>query len=426
MSSDLLRHSRFNFTVGVLNGSFFMFGVAFMSPTTVLPDFISEFTDSKAIIGFTSVLHVGCWCLPQILAAGWIERFQRQKMPYFLGNAGRLILAAAAFVCIFALCRHHPSLGLALFMLLYGVSMMSGGVAGLAFTSMVGAIIPPHRRAAFFSVRFLIGGSVFTILAGAIIKAVLADTVSFAFPWNYEALFGVGWLMMALGTACMLLTKEDISDRATTSRPILAGLYRAPAILRSDSRLRILLWNRMLSMGSRMSWPFFIILARQDLGLAKSTVGTFLMVQTVGALLGNICWGLLAGRLGHRFIIRACSGMDCGAPLYAAMVGVWLRLYGQGLSPDGVTLALFPIFFLMGATWHGSFVGVMSYILDIAPERRRPTYIGILNTAVGFGTLAPVLGGLIAGWLGLTTVFALSALCGIAGLWVSFQLAEHP
>ena len=87
-----------------------------------------------------------------------------------------------------------------------------------------------------------------------------------------------------------------------------------------------------------------------------------------------------------------------------------------------------PIFFLVGATVTGSFVGFKSYLLDIAPDERRPTYIGITSTMIGIASLFPALGGTLAGSIGHDVVFVLTALALAAGLWISRGLGavrEH-
>ena len=91
-----------------------------------------------------------------------------------------------------------------------------------------------------------------------------------------------------------------------------------------------------------------------------------------------------------------------------------------------VTVCFSPIFLLIGGTTTGIFVGFKSYLLDIAPEERRPTYVGITNTVLGVGSLYPVFGGILADLLNLQGVFALSAVTVCAGVWLSLRLKASP
>lgn len=79
-------------------------------------------------------------------------------------------------------------------------------------------------------------------------------------------------------------------------------------------------------------------------------------------------------------------------------------------------------FFLIGGSTTGVFIGFKSYLLDIAPAERRPTYVGITNTVMGIGALYPILGGALADTVHLQSVFALSALTVFAGLGLCFYL----
>ena len=425
MESEAYRHHRYNFRLGVLNGTMFVFGVSFMHPVTIIPNFVLQFTDSKVLVGLSSVLHVGGWCLPQILAAGYVESLRRKKPLYVIGNSVRLLLTALALVSIFYFYASRPLLGLGLFMAIYGVAHLCGGVAGLAYMEMAGAMIPPHRRGAYFSYRFLFGGSILTVLAGFIIKEVLKDQERFPFPFNYELLFGLGWLMMAVGVGLFCLTRETPAEVLPEQRSFRSRLYELPGLLRSDSRLSRIVVNRLFGTFSRMSWPFFIVFALEDVGLKVEVVGTFLIVQTVGGFMGNIMWGKVSTLRGNRAVVRLSSAFEIAVPLYAALIGAWLMKYGKDLDPTGLSLALMPIFFILGAGVHGAHIGTMSFVLDIAPVERRPTYIGIVNTTMGFATIPSLLiGGLIAELIGFLWVFILSALCALGGFVQAAALPE--
>lgn len=424
MSTNDYRDHRFNYRMGVLNGTIFMFGVAFMHPTTIVPNFLYALGESKVLIGLFGVAHNGGWYLPQILAAGLIERFRKKKILYLLGNGGRMAFTGAALMAIFTLGTDHPKIGISLFLVLYTLGLLGGGVAGLCFNEMVGDLIPPHRRGAFFSVRFLLGGSILTILTGFIVREVLARPETFPFPTNYALLFGLGWLMMVLGTLAFALVREAPSEVMPQPRPILAAFYQAFPLLRSDEVLRKLILSRFLATASQMSWPFFILFAREELKLEASTVGTFLIVQTAGGLLGNLCWGTLSVRRGNRFILQLCSAMELAAPLYATVVGSLLAANAASWEARDLVLGLSPVFFLIGVTGYGSYVGSMSYLLDVAPEESRPTYLGVFCSAMGIATLTPLLGGYMAKWLGLRWVFLFSALCALMAFGASMRLKD--
>ena len=77
---EVERHYRHNAMVNVLDGTFFWFGASFMATRTILPLYVSHFTDSALVIGLLSVLASTGWLLPQLFTANWIQRLPRKKV----------------------------------------------------------------------------------------------------------------------------------------------------------------------------------------------------------------------------------------------------------------------------------------------------------------------------------------------------------
>ncbi len=89
-----------------------------------------------------------------------------------------------------------------------------------------------------------------------------------------------------------------------------------------------------------------------------------------------------------------------------------------------VTASFAPVFLLIGATLSGAMVGFTSFLLDIAPEDRRPTYIGMTNSAMGCASLFPALGGILADLVHLQAVFVVSAVMVGGSVLLSRRLQE--
>jgi len=88
------KDARFNFIVGVMNGSIFGFGTSFLDPTTVLPVFVRHFTHSDTVVGLASALHRAGWHLPQLFVAGYLERRSYRLPVYQYANLVRMTLIA--------------------------------------------------------------------------------------------------------------------------------------------------------------------------------------------------------------------------------------------------------------------------------------------------------------------------------------------
>lgn len=88
------------------------------------------------------------------------------------------------------------------------------------------------------------------------------------------------------------------------------------------------------------------------------------------------------------------------------------------------------IFALRGALEHSLVLGVVSYLMDSAPQRHRAMYVGTLNTVSGVVALSPLLGGfwldgfIAAGQraLGYGLMFAFVVVLASLGVWLSWRL----
>src|SRR5689334_17701927 len=73
------RDYRWNFTVNALDGASFWFGMSFISPTIILPLYVSHFTNSLVLIGLIPFLSTAGYLLPQLFTANAVERAPRKK-----------------------------------------------------------------------------------------------------------------------------------------------------------------------------------------------------------------------------------------------------------------------------------------------------------------------------------------------------------
>lgn len=413
-------NARFNFIVGVCNGGVFAFGIAFLDPTTVLPVFIRHFTTSDTLVGLGSSLHRAGWHLPQLLVAGYLERRRRRLPVYRRANAVRMSLIWA-IVPLLAWCKsERPSLVLSGFLVMYGVASLFGGLAGNAYTDIVGKSLPRSHTGLFYASRSFLGG-VLSIAAGVLVEYFLHPATGYAFPMNYGAIFALGAGMMSLGIGCFCLVREPEAEVSTAPRNAIQVMRDIPNLLRRDRNFKRFLWVQVLSSGIGFSLPFYVVLARETFRISESTVGFFLAVQTIGAAVFNIIWGQLSIRRGnHRVVLVAVLGVAL-IPCLALGLSAYAHVL-QRMSEWVIAGCFAPIFFLIGGSTTGVFIGFKSYLLDIAPAERRPTYVGITNTVMGIGSLYPILGGALADTVHLQGVFALSALTVFAGLGLCFYL----
>lgn len=414
------KDARFNFIVGVLNGGIFAFGTSFLDPTTVLPVFVRHFTTSDTLVGLASSLHRAGWHLPQLLVAGYLERRKHRLPVYRQANLVRMTLIWLMLPLIAWYGLTRPGLVLSGFLILYGVASLFGGPAGNAYTDIVGKSLPRSHTGLFYASRSFLGG-VLSILAGVLVKFYLDSDNGYDFPANYVMIFAFGAGFMSLGIGCFCLVREPEGKVSKTHRNVFQVIRGVPEIVRRDPNFGRFLLVQVLASGIGFSLPFYVVLARETFHVTESTVGVFLAVQTIGSAVFNVVWGRISLTQGNRRVVLFAVlgvGVIPSLALVLSSQASWLTMESEWF----ITACFSPIFLLIGGTTTGFFIGFKSYLLDIAPEERRPTYVGITNTVLGVGSLYPIFGGVLADLVHLQGVFALSALTVFAGVWVCFSL----
>jgi MFS family permease len=83
---------------------------------------------------------------------------------------------------------------------------------------------------------------------------------------------------------------------------------------------------------------------------------------------------------------------------------------------------LIAVFVLIGFSTSGGGIGFTNYLLEIAPEQLRPTYIALRGTALGLTMLLPVLGGLVIDVYSYQVTFLISLFVLALGIVLSLRL----
>ena len=67
-------------------------------------------------------------------------------------------------------------------------------------------------------------------------------------------------------------------------------------------------------------------------------------------------------------------------------------------------------------------LGYNTYVIELAPSGRRPTYVGLFNTIKGALILLPAIGGLLLAAASYGVLFAVTAVMLVAALALSWSL----
>lgn len=397
---------RRNYLLGVVNGAFTQLGMNLTQPGLVLSVLVRTLGGSNALVGLLSAIRFGAWYLPQFLVAGWIQPL-RHKVPVTVSmEMVRMSIYAILGILTYTLGSSNPSLLLFILFVLFTLSRMTTGTGALARTDAIGKVVVPSRRAAFFAARNFWGGLV-VFGAGFLVRYVLDETHGQPFPLNFTLLFGLSAVCFVIAILTFTQVKEKPGPADRPHHSPKAQLARAPGLLRGDPAFRRYVLVRILLNMTRISAPFYPIFALDVLEAPASMVGFYLSAQTFARILSNLVWRRVSRARGNYFLVKASALLTALEPLLAAVLPWLMRRVGftverRGLLPAYLFTA---VFLVVGSSASGRSIGFMALLLNIAPDEERASYVGFVNTILGFVSLLPILAGVVIDQIGFEPIF---------------------
>jgi MFS family permease len=398
--------SQRSYFLGILNGVSTRVGMSLTHPSMVLSVFIRTLGGSNALVGLLPAIRFGGWFLPQFLVASWIQPKPRKVPTVVALETVRVLIYGALVALTCALGLSYPRLLLVLFFVLFTLSRLAAGTGALARMDAIGKIVPPARRASFFAARGLWGGAI-VFGAGFLVRDLLDPTPGLTFPVNFALLFGLSGLSFLVAVLSFSRVKETPGPEGQAPHSLKAQLARAPVLLKQDPEFKRYLVARILLNTMRIAEPFYTVFALDILGAPVSMVGFYLSAMTLANILSNPLWQRAERTRGTYFMVKAASLLTVLAPLLAATLPWLMRAAGFTVERYGLLPAyLFTgVFLLAGSANSGRGIGLMALLLDIAPDQERASYVGLVNTALGFVSFLPILAGAIIDRVGFEPIF---------------------
>ncbi len=408
VAAEVEQNYRWNFAVNLIDSTWFWFGISFASSSTIVPLFISKLTDSTLAIGLVAVLAQGGWLMPQLLSANAIEQLPSKKaaivnLGFFTERIPRWIPMIAALVAV-----RSPMLALTIFFIGYTWQELGGGMVAPAWQDLIARCFPVDRRGRFFGLSMFTGTATGTI--GAFFSSWLLET--FSFPTNFVYIFAIYGLSITLSWVFLSLTREPLQPLTGPRQSAREFWANLPVIIRQDHNFRRFLVARSLFSISYMGAGFVAVAAIHRWEIPNSTVGLYTAAMLLGQALGNLGFGFLSDRFGHKLCL------ELGALATLAMFAIaWLTPFAAGY---------YAVFFLSGVHLSAAIVSGILVVMEFCEPHKRPTYIGLTNTINGLvSALAPLLGAWLAG-IAYNPLFALCAVVSLVTLVLMHWWVREP
>ena len=401
-AADVERHYVWNFTVNLLDVTSFWLGISFLSSVTIVPLFISKLTPSPFFIGLAAMIAQGAWYLPQLFTANAAERVPRKKpvvvnLGFFSERLPMWIIVASAPAAAIS-----STLALFLFFLGYAWHGFGAGVVATSWQDLIARCFPVQRRGRFLGLSLFLGAGAGAL--GAYLSVQFLD--AYPFPANFFYVFLAAAIGVTVSWFFLSLTREPVQTSTQPRRSQREFFADLPTILRQDANFRRFLTARLLLVLGGMASGFVTVAALQRWQIPDSQVGVYTAEMLIGQTIGTLSFGLLADRFGHKLPLA----------MGAAAAGVSYLIAWLAPGPGWYDV----VFVLMGVTSAAVIVSGLLIVLEFAPQQRRPTYTGLVNSAVGVVSLiGPLLGALLA-TVSYNLLFAVSAAFAFAS-WAVFQ-----
>jgi hypothetical protein len=248
------------------------------------------------------------------------------------------------------------------------------------------------------------------------------------FPLNYAALFSAAAVLLAVASAMFIMVREPAPRQAPQPGTFRQHLGRGAEILRQDSNYRQLVLVRALVGAVAVGQVVFIPFAIKGLGLPESIVGELMIFAALASLPANFLWSHLGDRHGNRLLIRAAAASAVTAPAIALASAYLPRWPLASWIPGGYDMpaAAFVLAFVLGsAGMRGCMMGSTNYLLETAPDQRRPSYMAFMRVLQAPSSLlAPIIGGMVAQWVSFQAAFALGCIAAAASWMLAGRLVE--
>jgi hypothetical protein len=310
----------------------------------------------------------------------------------------------------------------------YGTLFLTDGLIGAAWYDIIGKTIPARVRGRFFGSMNILGG-VGALGSGWLVRRVLASP-HLTYPRQYGVLFACMCAGLLLSFLLLAMIREPrsavASDRAQPLRQVLG---QVPRIWRRSPPLRKLLAVSWLGGLAGLAWPFYVLHGIEALRLPAEAGAVFIWASAIGNMGGSLAWAWLNDRRGPRSLVVGVASLRAFPPALALLAPLLAGLHPQLRAPGAAQYVYAVVFLFSGAVMSGGMMGFANYLLELAPERERPLFVGLGNTLNAAGLLAPVLGGWLVTVWSYQGVFAIAAVVGVISLLVSLSLdaptAQH-
>jgi MFS family permease len=404
--AQVRQHLRRNYLAHLAHGLLGQTGMRLINAPTFVPVYVEALSGSPVAVGVARGLQYLGMFLSPVVGATRIEHRRRVLPAGFL--VGALMRVQVLGLALGGLLLPAPwaLVSAWVFLGLFGVFL---GVQGVIFNFLVAKVIPVEMRGLLMGLRNALAGLTATgvaIVAGGLVE-------SEALGNGFAATFLLAFALTSVGLLMLLPVREPPSPIVREASPMLRRLRELPDLLRADRGFTRYFVARALGTMGHMGMPFYVLFARETIGVGGERLGlltgAFVLMQSVG----NLFWGIVADRRGFRSI-------------FLVSLSVWILAVLLLMEATGLE-SLLVVYAALGAGLGGFQLSGQNLALEFGARDDLPMRIAVANAASDLvAAIGAVLGGVLVAAFSYLPVFWTAIAFQLAALALVIWGVDEP
>ncbi|QIA09295.1 MFS transporter [Draconibacterium halophilum] len=407
ITEEACKHAPRNFFLQIFSNVFTQFGGTLSNPKTVLTWLMSYVSAPVYLISLIVPLRESGSMVPQVFFAQLIRKHSIRKWIWVTGAL--LQFLAIASIGLIALNFKSVTAG---WLIVAAVVLfsLSRSMSSLTSKDIMGKTIPKTRRGRLKGYSVSVSG-VLVLAAGLFMLYQSQNNATISFYTTIIFFAASTWLVAAV----IYSRIKEFPSKIKKEEDDKYGILSSFALLKTDKHFRDFILARTLLLCTALSAPFYVILAQEHVGKEAYLLGLFIIAKGVASILSSPIWG--------RYADKSSKNIMAAAVLIASFLGIFIFFTITYFDSLRSAKWLYPVvLFILGIAHQGVRLGRKTYVIDMATENERTSYVSVSNTVIGIILL--MVGGLSAlvSLLSVEGVILLLSLLGLVGAYKSYKL----
>ncbi|MBA2276634.1 MAG: hypothetical protein H0W06_02615 [Chloroflexia bacterium] len=408
-------------TYALVASTFHGVAAALFHPLIIIAFFISRVSDESRDVALVAVISTATWYVPQLLT-NWGSRYYPQVYPVVVA-ASVVRLASVSLMAAFVLRTDSPDAVLARqFLLILVAYQLASAALVPAMNELMARAVPARHLTTLFRNRFIVG-SVAAMVAGLVAARGLGVDAP-PFPRGFGLLFLVAAMATGAESWFLLRLREVKSEDLPRERVGSIAPSRLVAALAGGGFRKFALFRIIIALAA-IADPYLIVHGMREIEPSSRFLGLYIVTFAAANLAGTAAANDLTVLGAARSVFQVAALLRFATPILALLIPL---LYTSEAASSGVAAALFGSVFVGLGLITAAHGGTTQHtLLALHPPGARAAGITLLNVALCFCALAPLLGSRLVEQRGTAALLGVASAIGfIAVVFSGALIAPSP